>query len=129
MTEADEAASSKAVALANLREQVEKRETAGVVAMYEVAAWNVGATVAETDAAMKAGRLRPYTSVYFCGSTVERTVIRAESEAQALRYHEESGPNAYDERVLLPGDVPLDEVTRQHGTPEALYGGWKLDRY
>lgn len=58
MTEADEAAKDKATALDNLREQVAKRETAGVIAMYQVAAWNVGATVGETDAAMKAGRER-----------------------------------------------------------------------
>ena len=56
MTEADEAAKDKPTALANLREQVAKGESAGIVDMYERAAWNVGATVQETDAAMKAGR-------------------------------------------------------------------------
>jgi hypothetical protein len=47
ITEADKATTSKAVALANLREQVSKREAHGVIDMYERAAWNAGATGAE----------------------------------------------------------------------------------
>jgi hypothetical protein len=50
VTEADEAATSKDVALANLREQVAKQETQGVIAMYERAAWNAGASTRETGA-------------------------------------------------------------------------------
>lgn len=53
MTEADEAAKDKATALENLREQVQKRESAGVVDMYERAAWNAGATVEETERARR----------------------------------------------------------------------------
>ena len=49
ITEADEAATSKDVALANLRDQIAKGETAGIVDMYERAAWNAGATVSETE--------------------------------------------------------------------------------
>jgi hypothetical protein len=48
-TEADEAVTSKNVALANLRDQVAKGETQGVIDMYERAAWNAGATVSETE--------------------------------------------------------------------------------
>lgn len=58
VSEADEAATDKATALANLREQVAKGESMGVVAMYERAAWHAGASVVETEAAMKAGRER-----------------------------------------------------------------------
>jgi len=50
MTEADESAISKAVALSNLRDQVRKLETSGVIDMYERAAWSAGASVAETEA-------------------------------------------------------------------------------
>ena len=56
MTEADEAVKDKPTALANLQEQVSKRESAAIVDLYERAAWNVGATVQETDAAMARGR-------------------------------------------------------------------------
>jgi len=49
ITEADEAATSKDVALANLREQVAKGETQGVIDMYERAAWYAGATVSDTE--------------------------------------------------------------------------------
>jgi hypothetical protein len=57
ITEAVEAATSKAVALANLREQVAKGETMGVIAMYEQAATLFGATFDETDRACEIGRL------------------------------------------------------------------------
>lgn len=50
ITEADEAASDKNQALDNLRSQVNKGETMGIVAMYERSAWHAGATVAETEA-------------------------------------------------------------------------------
>jgi len=53
ITEADEAATSKAVALSNLREQVIKQESRGVIDMYERAALNAGATVAETEAILR----------------------------------------------------------------------------
>jgi hypothetical protein len=49
VTEADEAARDKHEALQNLREQVLKSEAEGVVAMYERAAWNEGATADETE--------------------------------------------------------------------------------
>lgn len=49
VSEADEAATSSAVALDNLREQVRKGESQGVVAMYERAAWRQGVMHAETD--------------------------------------------------------------------------------
>ena len=50
ITEADEAATSKAQALANLREQVIKGETMGVIDMYERAALTAGATYDEVEA-------------------------------------------------------------------------------
>lgn len=49
ITEADEAATSKGVALYNLRAQILHGETEGVIAMYERAAWRAGASVAETE--------------------------------------------------------------------------------
>jgi len=57
VSEADEAATSKHVALENLREQVRKGETIGVVAMYERAAWAAGATVAETEEVLITARI------------------------------------------------------------------------
>jgi hypothetical protein len=48
--EEDEAATSKDVALRNLQDQLWKRESEGVIAMYERAAWKAGATTAETEA-------------------------------------------------------------------------------
>lgn len=56
VSEADEAATSKVRALANLRAQVERSETQGVIAMYERAAWRAGATVAETDVVLTEAR-------------------------------------------------------------------------
>jgi hypothetical protein len=53
ISEADEAATSKETAFANLRDQIAKGETDGVIAMYERAAWGAGATVAETEALLK----------------------------------------------------------------------------
>lgn len=58
VSEADEAATDKATALANLREQFEKGETHGVVAMYIQAAWNAGASVAETEQVLNDARKR-----------------------------------------------------------------------
>lgn len=55
MTEADEAATSKQVALDNLRSMIAQKETQGVIAMYERAAWNAGASVRETEAIFKGG--------------------------------------------------------------------------
>jgi len=57
VTEADEAATSKWVAIQNLCDQVARGETAGVIAMYERAAWGAGASVFETEAAIAAHRL------------------------------------------------------------------------
>lgn len=54
ITEADEAAHDKVSALRNLRAQVLAGEGQGVVSMYERAAWNEGATVAETEAVIVA---------------------------------------------------------------------------
>ena len=57
ISEADEASrNNKEIALANLREQVIGRESMGIIDMYERAAWNCGATVAETDAILREGR-------------------------------------------------------------------------
>ena len=56
VSEADEAASDKATALYNLTAQVVKGESMGVIDMYERAAWGAGATVAETESAIKKGR-------------------------------------------------------------------------
>lgn len=56
ITEADEAADSKERALENLRDQVAKRETVGVIAMYERAAWGAGASVQETEAILRVSR-------------------------------------------------------------------------
>jgi hypothetical protein len=53
VTEASETNPSKATALSNLRAQVEKEETAGVIQMYENAAFSAGATVAEIEKALK----------------------------------------------------------------------------
>lgn len=57
MTEADESATSKEVALANLLDQVLKNETMGVIDMYERAAWNAGANVGETESVIRHRRL------------------------------------------------------------------------
>jgi len=77
--------------------------------------------------------MRKYTSFYWLGAEVERTVFEAESDGAALREHDEMGWNAYDDRVLLAGDVSAAEVERKRsdpdGAPEKLYRGWKLDRY
>jgi hypothetical protein len=63
ITEADEAANnSKELALLNLTEQVAKGETMGVISMYEVAALELGATLAETEAAIANGRERDESS-------------------------------------------------------------------
>jgi hypothetical protein len=53
ITEADEAATDKRTALDNLGDQIAKGETAGVIAMYERAAWGAGASVAETEAVFR----------------------------------------------------------------------------
>ena len=58
ISEADEASTSRERALENLRDQVAKGETHGVIAMYERAAWNAGATVRETEAVQRAVRAR-----------------------------------------------------------------------
>jgi hypothetical protein len=56
VSEADEAATDKETALRNLESQVRQGETPAIIDMYERAAWGVGATVAETEAAIIAGR-------------------------------------------------------------------------
>jgi|SRR5678815_4812734 len=58
VSEADEAASDKETALRNLRSQVERGETPAIIDMYERAAWQCGATVAETEATIKKGRVK-----------------------------------------------------------------------
>jgi hypothetical protein len=47
ITEADESATSKTRALANLHEQVLNGETMGIVSMYELAAMSAGANFYE----------------------------------------------------------------------------------
>lgn len=56
VTEADEAATSIHRALSNLYDQVIRRETPAIVDMYERAAWNAGATVAQTEATIREAR-------------------------------------------------------------------------
>lgn len=56
ITEADEGATSVERALSNLRDQVDRRETVGILAMYERAAWAAGATVRETEAILRSPR-------------------------------------------------------------------------
>lgn len=58
ITEADEAATDKATALSNLRAQVSQGETPAIIDMYERAAWGAGASVAETEEAIKKGRVK-----------------------------------------------------------------------
>jgi hypothetical protein len=67
VTEADEAATSKRVALDNLRAQLAKRETMGVVDMYERAAWGAGATVAETEAVIREYGAIRFVACVSCG--------------------------------------------------------------
>jgi hypothetical protein len=55
-TEADEAAHTKDVALANLQFQIEQEETMGVIGMYELAAQRAGATASEINAARERGK-------------------------------------------------------------------------
>jgi hypothetical protein len=55
ITEADEAAGDKERALENLRDQVRKGETMGVIEMYEQAARKAGATTEECLQAARAG--------------------------------------------------------------------------
>jgi len=50
VSEAEEAATIKDRALANFREQIRKGEFFGVIDLYERAAWDVGASVVETEA-------------------------------------------------------------------------------
>jgi hypothetical protein len=56
VTEADEAATDKHTALSNLTAQVSQGETPAIIDMYERAAWGVGASVLETESAIKRGR-------------------------------------------------------------------------
>ncbi len=58
VSEADEAATDKETALRNLVSQVRQGETPAIIDMYERAAWGAGATVAETEAAIKKGRVK-----------------------------------------------------------------------
>lgn len=53
ITEADEAANNKVVALSNLQEQIIKGETMGVISMYEQAAIDAGASEGELEQASK----------------------------------------------------------------------------
>ena len=56
--------------------------------------------------------MRTYTAVHWLGSDVLRETFEAESDGAALEAFEEMGWNAYDDRRLLAGDVPLEEVER-----------------
>lgn len=56
VTEADEAATTKERALENLRYQVTNGETMGVIAMYEQAAYNAGASYADIQTIIKQTR-------------------------------------------------------------------------
>lgn len=63
VSEADEAASNKWTALENLKSQVVKGESYGVIDMYERAAWGAGATVKETEAAILEGNQTRWPSL------------------------------------------------------------------
>lgn len=56
--------------------------------------------------------MKKYTAVHWLGAEVFRETFEAETDGVALREFEETGPNAYDDRRLLSGDVPLEEVSR-----------------
>lgn len=81
VTEAVEAASCKAIALANLREQVAKGETAGVIDMYERASVAFGASFDETERACAVGRLAREFSLDV-KARVSAGDLRAEYHAQ-----------------------------------------------
>lgn len=53
---------------------------------------------------------RLFTSFYWLGSEVERTVIRASSVRAALEEHYECGWNTYDDRRLVDGDCPTEDA-------------------
>ncbi len=57
--------------------------------------------------------MRTYTSFYWLGSKVQRTVFQAETDGAALREHDENGWNAYDDRSLLAGDVSLEDLAKR----------------
>jgi hypothetical protein len=44
------------------------------------------------------------------GAEVWRVVFEAETDGAALAEHEDMGPNAYDDRRLVSGEVPLAEA-------------------
>lgn len=56
--------------------------------------------------------MRTYTALHWLGAEVWRETFEAETDREAMAMFEETGPNAYDERRLLSGDVPLEEVDR-----------------
>lgn len=56
--------------------------------------------------------MKTYTAVHWLGAEVLRETFEAETDGEALEAFEEMGWNAYDDRRLLAGDVPLEEVTR-----------------
>lgn len=56
--------------------------------------------------------MKTYTAVHWLGGEVWRETFEAETDGAALSEFEECGPNAYDDRRLLAGDVPLEEVRR-----------------
>lgn len=84
-SEADESATDRATALANLREQVIKRETQGVIAMYERAAWNAGATIEETNRAMKEGAPLMTPTIHRNGSSRGMLMDALDAALEALR--------------------------------------------
>ncbi len=56
--------------------------------------------------------MRAYTAIHWLGAEVFRETFEAETDGEAFELFEQTGPNAYDDRRLLSGDVPLSEVTR-----------------
>lgn len=57
--------------------------------------------------------MRTYTSFYWLGAEVQRTVFQAETDGAAFTEHDEGGWNAYDDRLLLAGDVALEDLAKR----------------
>lgn len=73
---------------------------------------HVGSMYAAEKVRAEARSMRSYTAVHWLGSEVWRETFEAETDGQALAKFEQTGPNAYDERRLLSGDVLLEDVKR-----------------
>ncbi len=54
-----------------------------------------------------------FTSFYWLGAEVERTVLTAPSVRKALAFHYELGPNVYDDRRLVEGDVATEDARQR----------------